>query len=57
MARIFENMKATLKAFEAYRGNKITFDSFDFNFYEEFVDYMTFEHIHRGRNRGAMKLS
>jgi len=42
-------MQDTLKAFEEFRKKPITFDSFDINFYEEFVEYMTYEHIHRRR--------
>lgn len=43
---VYKNVKAHLKAFETYRGKKITFESFDFSFYEDFVDYLTFEHVH-----------
>ncbi len=47
MISVYNNMRDTLKAFEEYRKKPITFESFDINFYEEFVDYMTYEHIHR----------
>lgn len=46
---VYANVKSHLFAFEAYRQQKITFDSFDFGFYESFVDYLTFEHIHLRR--------
>lgn len=49
MINVFNNMRDTLKAFEEFRKKPITFDSFDINFYEEFVEYMTYEHIHRRR--------
>ena len=49
MLAIYRNMKDTLQAFETFRGKSITFESFDFNFYEEFVDYMMYEHIQRRR--------
>ncbi len=49
MINVYRNMKNTLKAFEEYRKKPITFDSLDYNFYEEFVDYMMYEHIHRRR--------
>ncbi len=39
---VYGNVKSHLLAFEAYRKQKITFDSFDFGFYEDFVDYLTF---------------
>lgn len=34
-----------------YRKEPITFDSFDYNFYEEFVDFMAYEHIRRLRKK------
>ena len=36
-------MKAHLQSFQVYRKERITFDSFDANFYEEFVRYLTYE--------------
>jgi hypothetical protein len=38
-----------LQAFEKHRQEKITFASFDFNFYHDFIDYLTFEHVHMRR--------
>lgn len=46
---VYANVKSHLLAFEAYRKQKITFDNFDFGFYESFVDYLTFEHVHLRR--------
>lgn len=46
---VYGNVKSHLQSFEAYRKQKITFKSFDFGFYEDFVDYLTFEHIHLRR--------
>lgn len=46
---VYNNVKSHLLAFEEYRKQKITFSSFDFGFYEDFVDYLTFEHIHLRR--------
>lgn len=46
---VYRNVKSHLLAFEEYRKQKITFNSFDFGFYEDFVDYLTFEHIHLRR--------
>ncbi|HRO44376.1 phage integrase SAM-like domain-containing protein [Agriterribacter sp.] len=51
MINVFNNMRDTLKAFEEYRNNPIKFESFDINFYEEFVEYMTYEHVHRRRKK------
>jgi site-specific recombinase XerD len=49
MLNVYRNMRDTLKAFEIFRKSPIGFDSFDFNFYEEFVEYMTYEHVQRRR--------
>ncbi len=49
MLHVYRNMKETLKAFENYRKRAVTFESFDFNFYEEFVEYMMYEHVQRRR--------
>jgi len=46
---VYKNVKSHLQAFENFRRQKITFESFDFNFYEDFVDYLTFDHIHLRR--------
>lgn len=46
---VYGNVKSHLLGFEEYRKQKITFSSFDFGFYEDFVDYLTFEHIHLRR--------
>ncbi len=60
MVRSYNVMKKRLLAFEKHQKKKITFESFDFNFYESFVNYLTYEHIHmrRGINiRGLKKNS
>jgi integrase len=36
-------MKVHLKSFEEYRQIPITFDSFDFHFYEELLHYLTYD--------------
>jgi integrase len=46
---VYGNVKSHLQAFEKYRKKKITFQCFDFSFYEDFVDYLTFEHVHMRR--------
>ena len=51
MINVYKNLKDTLKAFEIFRQEPITFDCIDYNFYEEFVDYMRFEHIHRRKKQ------
>jgi site-specific recombinase XerD len=49
MLRIYRNMKEHLQAFEIYRKKKITFQSFDLDFYESFIDYLSFSYIQRRR--------
>lgn len=46
---VYGNVKSHLLTFEEYSNNKITFENLDFSFYEDFVDYLTFEHIHMRR--------
>lgn len=46
---VFRNLKAILEAFQSFRKKSITFDEIDIEFYEEFVHYLTFEHIHQNR--------
>ena len=46
---VFYCMKAQLLAFEEYRKKKISFDSFDYEFYESFIDFLTFEYKQRRR--------
>jgi integrase len=40
---VINMMKEHLKSFEAYRNIPITFDSFNYNFYPEFVRFLTYE--------------
>jgi integrase len=40
---VIETMKVHLKSFEEYRKIPITFDSFDFHFYEELLHYLTYD--------------
>lgn len=46
---VFRNLKVILEAFQEYRKLPITFDGITYEFYEEFVHYLTFEHIHQNR--------
>jgi integrase len=60
MVRSYKVMKHRLLAFQKHRKQKITFESFDYNFYEAFVNYLTYEHRHMGRKiviRGLKKNS
>ncbi len=52
---VFKNLRLILKTFETYRKEPIKFNSIDINFYEEFVHYLTFEHIHQNRSKDVVK--
>ncbi len=41
---VINMMKIHLQSFEKYRGTPITFDSFDYSFYAEFMKYLTYEY-------------
>lgn len=53
---VYRNVKAHLLAFEKHRAKKITFDSLDFSFYEEFLAYLTFAHVHMRRQTTLLGL-
>ena len=40
---VFKNVKEHLQAFEVFRGEPISFKSFDYSFYESFIDFLTFD--------------
>lgn len=42
---VFNNIKAHLKAYEEFSGRRITFESFDFDFYDRFVSFLTFDYV------------
>jgi integrase len=46
---VYRCMKEQLKAYEEYRENKITFEGLDFEFYDSFIDFLTFEYVQRRR--------
>lgn len=46
---VYRAMKQQLKDFESFRKNKITFNSFDYDFYETFVDFLRFEYVQHRR--------
>lgn len=47
MLKVYKNMKDHLEAFQEHRKEPITFDCFDYNFYEKFVDFLTYEYVQR----------
>ncbi|MEJ0105585.1 MAG: phage integrase SAM-like domain-containing protein [Bacteroidota bacterium] len=48
---VYCQMKEHLLAFQQYIGHPITFDSFDYNFYDGFVNFLTYEFIQRRRKQ------
>jgi site-specific recombinase XerD len=46
---VFNQMKEQLKAFEIFTGKAINFESFDYDFYERFVDFLSFDYQQRRR--------
>jgi integrase len=59
MMKVYNNIMVVLMDFQKYRKKEITFDEIDFNFYEELVDYLLFEHVQRRRKEllKGLKLS
>ncbi|PQJ13020.1 integrase [Flavipsychrobacter stenotrophus] len=43
----FRTMKHRLMAFEEFRKRKIAFSSLDYNFYHQFVDFLTHDFLHK----------
>jgi integrase len=42
---VYGQMARHFEAFQTYRKEKITFASFDYQFYEELIDFLTFEYV------------
>lgn len=53
---VFKNLKVILKTFQTFRKKPITFDEIDHDFYEEFVCYLTFQHIHQNKKEITLGL-
>lgn len=51
---VISAMKGHLKCFEVYSKQFITFDSFDFQFYEDFVKFLTYE-IQHSRKKDVVR--
>jgi site-specific recombinase XerD len=56
MPRIYRNMKDHLLEFQAFRGEPITFDCLDLTFYENFVDFLSFEYVQKRRKKRIVGL-
>lgn len=56
MPRIYRNMKDHLLAFETFRETPITFESLDINFYDSFVDFLTYDYVLARRKKRVVGL-
>jgi hypothetical protein len=56
MFSIYKNLKDHLLAYQQHSGKKITFDSFDYNFYEGLVDFLTYIYVLKGKMKGQVGL-
>lgn len=56
MPRIYRNMKDHLLAFERFRTKSITFESLDIRFYEEFVEFLTYDYVLARRKKQIVGL-
>lgn len=48
---VYRAMKHHLQEFQTFRKKKITFASFDYAFYEDFIDFLTFDYIQKRRKK------
>jgi len=53
---IFSNLGEQLRDFEAFRKVPITFDGIDFNFYDNFVKFLTFDYVQKRRKKAVKGL-
>lgn len=56
MPRIYRNMKDHLRAFENFRKKTITFDCLNHDFYEEFVEFLSFDYVQKHRKEPIIGL-
>lgn len=55
---VFHETLRYLEAFEIHRKEKITFDRFNYDFYDELVDFLTYEYIsYRYKNLQGLKVN
>jgi hypothetical protein len=56
MPRIYRNMKDHLLAYQEARKISLTFETFNLDFYEDFVDFLSYEYIQRRRKNPIVGL-
>lgn len=52
----FRGMKDHLFAFQKFQGKEITFSSFTYEFYQDFIDFLTFDYVQKRRNEEILGL-
>ena len=53
---VFQSMRLHFQAFEQHRGSPIRFESLDFQFYEDLVDFLTNHYVLPRKRNGALGL-
>ena len=53
---IFGNLGKQLKGFEVFRNEPVTFEGIDFDFYDRFAKYLTFDYVQKRRKLGVKGL-
>jgi hypothetical protein len=56
MPRIYRNMRDHLLAYQEARKVKVTFDTFTYDFYEDFVNFLSHEYVQRRRKQTIVGL-
>jgi len=56
MLGVYRQLKDRLKAFEIFRKHTITFEGIDYNFYDDFIEFLTFHYEHRRRKEALYGL-
>lgn len=55
---VYQEVIRYLKAYEKHKNQKITFESFTYEFYDEFVDFLTYEYkSYRYKNQCGLKVN
>ncbi|WP_243630302.1 site-specific integrase [Taibaiella soli] len=50
MLRIYGYVRERLKVYEVFRGNKVMFENIDYNFYENWLEFLTYDYVQIGRS-------
>lgn len=56
MLNVYRQLKERIKAFETFRKTPISFESMDYTFYEDFIEFLTFHYEHKRRKQVLLGL-